>query len=313
MRDLPLNALRAFAAIYEAGGIRPAARSLQVTHSSVSRHVRELESWIGLSLIEVPEGSRSLRFTDQGEALGRSALAGLRELETAIAEVREAKRGNSVMIATTPSFASCWLLPRLPDLEAAHPWIELSIIVDQRRADPAEQGADFGLRVGRGPWSGLVSEPFMDDALYPVMSPSFWQAAGNPTDPSDLVALRLLHDRDPNSTWEVWRKAYGPSDLDLRPGPRFTATDLVLKAATKGLGVALARDRMVREDIDAGLLIRPFGDAEVAIRNAYWIVRAENAESRSAVDKVIEWLKLQAAKPVAMSGDPIGQQLRHMV
>jgi LysR family glycine cleavage system transcriptional activator len=307
MRDLPLNALRAFAAIYETGGIRPAARSLNVTHSSISRHLRELENWIGLRLIEVPEGMRSLRFTDQGEALGRSALTGLRELETAVATVREAKRGNSVMIATTPSFASCWLLPRLPDLEATHQWIELSVIVDQRRADPSEQGADFGLRVGRGPWSGLICEPFMDDALYPVMSPAFWQAAGKPSDPSDLAALRLLHDRDPNSTWEVWRQACGPKDLDLRLGPRFTATDLVLKAATQGLGVALARDRMVREDIAAGLLIRPFGEAEVLMRDAYWIVRSENVRTRSAADKVIEWLKLQAIKPPARIADVTAQ------
>ena len=93
MKDLPLNALRAFAVIYETGGIRPAARSLRVTHSSISRHVRELESWIGLSLIEVPEGTRSLRFTDQGEALGRSALAGLRELETAC-QLHDLSRGS---------------------------------------------------------------------------------------------------------------------------------------------------------------------------------------------------------------------------
>ncbi|MGI9500681.1 MAG: LysR substrate-binding domain-containing protein [Geminicoccaceae bacterium] len=307
MKDLPLNALRAFAAIYETGGIRPAARSLNVTHSSISRHLRELENWIGLHLIEVPEGMRSLRFTDQGEALGRSALAGLRELETAVATVREAKRGNSVMIATTPSFASCWLLHHLPDLEATHPWIELSVIVDQRRANPSEQGADFGLRVGRGPWSGLICEPFMDDSLYPVMSPGFWQAAGKPTDPSDLVDLRLLHDRDPNSTWEVWRQAYGPKHLELRSGPRFTATDLVLKAATQGLGVALARDRMVRGDIAAGLLIRPFGKAEVSMRDAYWIVRSENARVRSAANKVIEWLKLQAMKPPAGISDVTAQ------
>jgi len=297
MRGLPLNALRAFAAIYETGGIRPAARSLSVSHSSISRHLRELESWIGLPLIDVPDGMRSVRFTEQGEVLGRSVLAGLRELEAGIAAVREAKRGNSVVIATTPSFASCWLLPRMPDLEATHKWIELSVIVDQRRTDPSEQGADFGLRVGRGPWSGLVCEPFMDDALYPVMSPAFWQAAGKPTEPAQLAGLRILHDRDPNATWDVWWRTYGPMDLDLRSGPRFTATDLVLKAAIQGLGVALARDRMVREDIAAGLLVRPFAEAEVTMRNAYWIVRPEAAKTRSAAATVIEWLKLQAREP----------------
>ncbi|MEM7025947.1 MAG: LysR substrate-binding domain-containing protein [Pseudomonadota bacterium] len=298
-----MNALRAFAAIFETGGIRPAARALQVTHSSVSRHVRELEAWIGLALITVPHGARSLRFTDEGEALGRAALAGLRELEAAVASVREARRGNAVMIATTPSFASCWLLPRLPNLERAHGWIEPSLIVDQRRFDPTEQGADFGIRVGRGPWPDLICEPLMDDALYPVMSPTLWEEAGRPTDPADLSRLSLLHDRDPNATWAMWRQAYGPSALDLRSGPRFTATDLVLKAASQGMGVALARDRMVREDMAAGLLIRPFGDAEVVIRDAYWIVHSKNAPMRGATRTVIEWLKLEATRSQASARD----------
>ena len=43
MSDLPLNALRTFAAVYETGGVRPASRALNVAHSSVSRHLRELE------------------------------------------------------------------------------------------------------------------------------------------------------------------------------------------------------------------------------------------------------------------------------
>ena len=47
MRRLPLSALRAFAAVFETGGVRPAARALQVTHSAVSRHVRELEAKAG--------------------------------------------------------------------------------------------------------------------------------------------------------------------------------------------------------------------------------------------------------------------------
>jgi len=53
MQRLPLSALRAFAAVYEAGGVRPAARALQVTHSSVSRHLHELEAWLGVALTPV--------------------------------------------------------------------------------------------------------------------------------------------------------------------------------------------------------------------------------------------------------------------
>ena len=152
MKDLPLNALRAFAAVYEAGGVRPAARALQVAHSSVSRHLHELEAWIGLPLLQRRTGAGTLAFTPQGEALGRAALAAMRDLGDAVASLRESRRANAVTISTTPSLAARWLLPRLPDFEKRHPRIELSVVGDQKLGDPTDQGADLAIRMGRGPW-----------------------------------------------------------------------------------------------------------------------------------------------------------------
>ena len=295
MRDLLLNALRAFTAVYETGGVRPAARSLRVTHSAVSRHVRELEAWLGVPLVERRAGARSFAFTPQGEALGRAGLASLRALEAAVAAVREAKRGNAVTLSTTPSFAARWLLPRLPAFEAAVGWVELSIIADQKLTEPRDQGADLALRMGRGPWPGLACEPFMADALYPVMSRAYWDAAGRPTTPEALAGLRLLHDRDPNASWEAWLSAHAAPGVDRRAGPRFASSDLVLRAAAQGLGVALARDRLAADDVAAGVLVRPFGDRHVAVPDAYWLVRAAAAPSRVAVTAAIDWLKSQAA------------------
>ncbi len=289
-----LNALRAFAAVYEAGGVRPAARDLQITHSAVSRHLRELEAWIGVPLIEPRATRRAISFTPQGEALGRAALTNMRDLANAVAAVREAKRGNTATISTTPSLASRWLLPRLAAFEATYPWIELSILVDQRLSDLTAAGADLAIRMGRGPWPGLDSTPLMDDILYPVMSPGYWAASGRPSKPTDLKGLRLVHDRDPNAAWAIWRAAHGPAGLDLRPGPRFASSDLVLRAAGQGLGVALARGRLAADDIAAGLLLRPCGDLEVAVPDAYWIVQPEGAPPRAAVTAVVEWLRREA-------------------
>jgi len=293
MRNLPLNALRAFAAVYETGGVRPAARSLAISHSAISRHLRELEAWIGLPLVE-RRGARSLVFTPQGEALGRASLASLRELESAVAGLRESRRGNAVTISTTPSVAARWLLPRLADFAARHAPIELSVVADQKLADPGEQGADLALRMGQGPWPGLICEPLMDDLLYPVMSPAYWQDAGRPVWPQDLIGLRLLHDRDPNASWEVWRQRHPTPGLDVRPGPRFASSDLVLRAASQGLGVALARGRLADDDIRAGSLLRPFGDLQVELKAAYWIVRPKEAPPRESVGIVIDWLRAQA-------------------
>ena len=309
MRDLPLNALRAFAAVCETGGVRPAARSLEVTHSAVSRHLRELEAWLQVPLVEKREGSRSLTLTPQGDAFGKAVLSGLRELTAAAAALREARPGNAVTISTTPSFAARWLLPRLSSLAAEHPWIELSVIVDQRLAEPSEAGADLALRMGRGPWAGLACQPLMDDMLYPVMSRDLWEASGRPATPDALAGLRLLHDRDPHASWEVWRTAHQMTALDVRAGPRFASSDLVLRAASQGLGVALARHRLAAADIRAGVLVRPFGDLHVALPQGYWIVHSRRRSGRVAVAAVIDWLRAQASfdvPQVAPSGSSDG-------
>ncbi len=294
MQDLPLNALRSFAAVYQTGGVRPAGRQLEVTHSSISRHLGELEKWLGIALFERHEGKRALALTPQGEALGRASLESFQMLAKAVKALRETPRRNAVMVSTTPSVAALWLLPRLPAFQEAYPWIELSVVAEQKLTDPAEQGADIAIRMGKGPWTGLDCEPLMSDDLYPVMSRVYWEKSGKPTEPEVLAYMRLLHDRDPNASWDLWLSVHGPLGIDSRAGPRFASSDLVLRAAAQGLGVALARDRLAADDIVAGTLVKPFGELHVSLPNAYWIVRPSGAPDRVAVPPVVVWLKSEA-------------------
>ena len=293
MNELPLNALRAFAMVYAHGGVRAAARELGLAHSSVSRHLAELDRWLGVPLLRASAGRGALVFTPQGEALGRATLAGLRGIEQAVAALRETRPAHAVTLSTSPSFAIRWLLPRLPALEKAHPKIELSVQVEQR-LDALDDGrVDLAIRMGTGPWPDLHAEGLMDDALYPVMSPAAWQAAGSPNRPEQLADLRLLHDRDPQAGWERWRQMHGPRTLSLQRGARFTSSDLVLRAAVQGQGVALARDRLAADDLAAGVLLRPFGELAVPLGPSYWLVRP-TGEPRSSVRAVWAWLRWQA-------------------
>lgn len=293
MKDLPLNALRAFALAIEHGGVRAAARELGIAHSSVSRHLTELEGWLCVPLFERESGRRGWQPTAQAQALGHAAFAGLRDIEAAAAAVREARSPFAVTVSTTPSLAARWLLPRLPALERAHPRIELSVMVNQRLDDLAGTDIDLALRMGSGPWPGLHGESLMDDVLFPVMSPALWRASGRPTKPADLGSLRLLHDRDPQASWERWRQAFGPPVLALQRGPRFTSSDLLLRAAQQGQGIALARARLAQDELAAGTLVRPFGELELRIADAYWIVR-NMRPPRHAVATVASWLRQQA-------------------
>ena len=292
MNRLPLTALRALAAVYEAGGVRPAARTLKVSHSSVSRHLAELEAWIGVSLLEKKRGGKSrFALTPQGNALGKAALEGLSALTNAVDGVRELRRANSVVIATTASFAARWLIPRLAALHKAYAWIDVSVVTQQHVQTLSEQGADLAIRMGSGPWSDGNCEPLMDDQLYPVATREYWRALGERQAARALAKARLLHDRDPAATWERWFAVHPAANIDLRAGGRFTSSDLVLRAAAEGLGIALARHQLVTEDIATGRLFRPLGNAAVAITRAYWVVRPEGEELRPALKTVLQWLR----------------------
>ena len=293
MQNLPLNALRAFASVYEQGGVRPAARALDITHSSVSRHLRELEAWLGVDLLDkTPQ--RRLSFTAAGEALGKAALSSLRDLETSVAAIREQRQGNSITIETTPSVATRWLLPRMPALEAAYPWIEISVVVEQKLRSLSEGSVDFSIRMGQGPWPGFRCDSLMDDALYPVVGRDLWRSFEKSLSRGDGKGLRLIHDRDPHASWQLWQRHYPLENINLRAGPRFASSDLVLRAAAQNQGMALARGRLARDDIASGALIRPFGDRQIALPDAYWVLQSPGAPERFAVSETIKWLKTEA-------------------
>ena len=296
MRDLPLNALRAFAVVYAEGGIRPAARTLGVSHSSVSRHLRELEAWIETDLIDRATRSRELTFTAQGVRLGETANHTLSELHQMTESLRERRSKNSVLVDTTPSFAARWLLPQLPEFEAVAPWVKVSVLVDQRQRHPDTIGCDLSIRMGAGPWDDQRAFPLMSDQLVPVASPRYWDRHPKPGTVDDLRDHKLLHDRDPNTSWQRWRDLHGPVDLDVRKGQRFGSSDLVIRAAEHGLGIALAHRQLIEDSLKGGILEPAFETLMVELENAYWIIPAQ-AKSSKAVGVFLDWVKAKAAEP----------------
>ncbi|MEL6204254.1 MAG: LysR substrate-binding domain-containing protein [Pseudomonadota bacterium] len=294
-----MTSLRALAAVYETGGIRPAGRLLGIQHSAVSRALHDLEAFLGAPLFEKCDGQRALQFTGAGAALGKSALAAMSELDAAVLRTREASHTNSVVIATAPSFAMRWLLPRIPLLSRSHPRIEVSILVDQARKSPLASGADLNVRMGPRPSSDLNPIPLMDETVFPVMAPRLWDRLGRPSKVDDLIGLPLLHDRDPSTSWGTWRSKIGPVRLNVRPGPRLTSSDLILRAAEQGQGIALARGRLAEQSLSTGTLLRPFGTVQLEIGTNYWIIANSETSTRRAVASVVEWLHREA-----LSDDP---------
>ncbi|MEM8596653.1 MAG: LysR substrate-binding domain-containing protein [Pseudomonadota bacterium] len=299
-----MNALRAFVSIYLTGGIRPAGRALGVSHSAVARQLQQLEALLGAPLVERGKAERAISFTPLGDRLGREGAKAFGQLEQSWSAARERRPAQAVTISAAPSFAALWLLPRLPLLAEAHPRIELSVLAEQRIRDPAEEGSDLTIRMGR-PRAGERALPFMDDALVPVANPGLLARAraarGGPTGDTRtetlLRDLPLLHDRDPNAGWALWIDHFGPRDIDQAAGPRFSSSDLVLRASKQGQGVALARLRLAADDIATGALER-LTTAALPLPRAYWVIENRERTERASLRLVRDWLLAMGRAPI---------------
>lgn len=293
MRPLPLQALAAFHAVVRHGGVRAAARALGIAHSAVSRRIGELERVTGTPLL-APRAHPGdpMRLTARGQALATAVDASFAQLESALAAESRKQGARELVISTTDSFATRWLLPRLPQFRQLHPRIRLSVSVRAEVVDLAREQVDVALRMGNGPWPH--ARPWMDDVLIPVVSPSLLR--GRKSWPlKALSELPLLHDLDPNAAWARWRDERGPKHLDVQAGQAFHSSHLVIEAAVQGLGVALARRRLAQRDLDTGALVQPFGPYAIRLPQAYWIVLRPGREGSAVVRRFVEWLEGQAA------------------
>ncbi|MEM0947227.1 MAG: LysR substrate-binding domain-containing protein [Pseudomonadota bacterium] len=299
MQNIPTNALRALAAVYLSGGIRPAGRLLKIAHSSVSRHLAELEGLVDAPLLDKDVPGRRIALTALGERLGREAAESFTKLDQAWQAARERRSSNSVVISAAPSVAALWLLPRLPILAEAYPRIEVSVLADQRVRGPDEEGSDLAIRMGE-PRSDGQSQSLMDDALTPVASPRLMSRAqaargGHASVEQLLKDLPLLHDRDPHAEWSCWTEAYGPSGVDLGHGPRFASSDLLLRAAEQGQGIALARLKLAADSLASGALVR-LSEQSVRLPNAYQLIARKDRMASRAVRSVWNWLLDEARR-----------------
>lgn len=293
----PLQALRAFEAAARNMSYSLAAKELGLTHGAISHHIARLERDIGGVRLFVRDGQNMLP-TEQGQVLVLQIRQGLQVLGKAFANAQvggtEKKPAQKlVTVSVLPSFASHWLLPRLPRFQAAHPDIDIALrpTAALARLD-GRDGIDLAIRYGPGGWAGLKEMPFLDSTVFPVCGPAY-RDTHRLRVPADLEALILL--RNPRQPWRPWFAAAGLDWPEPARGPSYEDAGLLLQAAADGQGVALARSALLGDALASGRLVQPFAiEAEDMYR--WFIVWREPLRcSPEAFDAFRFWLNAEAA------------------
>ena len=286
-RRLPsLSALRSFEAAARLLSFKLAAEELSVSATSISHQVRALEQALEVRLFV--RKTRAVELTEQGRILLQAAANGFDAIAAGVERLRQ-QQHRLVTLATTPSFAARWLVPRLADFHAGHPGITLNVQASNQPLDLAGGAADLAVRGGSGHFTGLQAQRLMQAGFAPVASPRLKLRK-----PGDVARHRLLHfdwQRHVRGaqTWDKWAKAAGVA-LDTGAGLRFSEEALAVQAAIGGQGVVLTALPLVRAEIALGLLEAPVGP--VLDGFDFYVVRPQG-EVRDEVRAVEQWLLAQ--------------------
>jgi LysR family glycine cleavage system transcriptional activator len=289
-----LPGLRAFEAVARLSSFRLAAEELSVTKSAVSHQVQALEGYLGVRLLN--RGGHGISLTSAGRTLLPEVQGALDRLADAVADLRDLSRSEPLTISLLPTFAVRWLIPRLHDFTHRHPDIEVRLDASLDAADFASSGVDVAIRYGRGGWVGLNCEPLIAESLIPVCRPAHLRGPFPLQQPSDLARHVLLHNSAHPDDWPRWLAAAAVTGIDLQRGPRFAYSELLLKAAAEGLGVALARRHLIEKDLADGSLMAPF-DLACETGFSYWLVWPRKRFADRRVASFRSWVLGQLDRP----------------
>ena len=288
----PLNPLRAFEVAARHSSFTKAADELFVTPSAVSHQVKTLEEHLGMALF-IRE-AKALTLTAAGRAYLPAVQEAFRVLTDATRQL-SAELAQVLRVDIPPTFAVKWLIPRLDRFVKAHPEIDIRVSTNSSPPDFARDTYDVAIRFGSGYYPDLHSEMCLAVNVFPVCSPGLLQCEHPLREPADLKHQTLLHDASTysngsNPHWSAWLKHAGPLDVDASRGLSFTPSHLVIDAAIDGLGVALAKDSWVEQDLRAGRLVRPFGVA-LPVESAYYMVFPKHRAGDVRIATFVDWVR----------------------
>lgn len=266
-RPIPsTQALACFEASARHESYTRAAQELALTQSAVSRQVIALEEFVGVALFRRTRHGVSL--TPAGALYAKKVRGWLQGLERDTLDLMSHQgQGGTVNLAAVPTFATRWLMPRLPLLARQHPDITVHIEVQTRPFLFADTVHDAALYAGTpeqvGNWPGVQVLKLMDEDVVPVCSPTVLGKAAardlgrawQPVAPEVLARLPLLQQSTRPYGWQQWFQSVGVDAPRALDGPRYELFSMLAVAASHGLGVALIPPMLVEAELARGELV----------------------------------------------------------
>lgn len=298
-RKIPsTGAMCAFESAARHQSFTKAADELAVTQSAICRQIGTLEDFLGVKLFR--RSRRGVALTEAGVVYSRKVAARLDDFERDTIELMaKGGQGATLELAVVPTFATKWLLPRLPMFYEAHPDITVNLTSQTRPFLFEGTEFDAAIHAGPGIWPGTEGWLLMAESLIAVCSPALIaprKAVGR----ADWKRYPLLQQSTRPYAWREWFASRGMEVESDMAGPRLELFSMLSEAAKQGMGIALIPRFLVEDELKRGGLVQ-VSEHELPSSRSYYLIVPEQKTENAALGKFRDWIAAEAGGGAASS------------
>ena len=250
-----LRLLAVFATVVDMGSFAAAARKLNTSRSRVSEQVANLESVLGVRLLQ--RSTRKLTVTSEG----RNVYEQAQQLPDILQKVESIAHpeipSGRVAITMNHDTAHKYILPVLAGFQAQYPDVYLDLVLSDDTLDFIDDQIDLGIRIGTTIDDSLIARPLHEEQLALFASPDYLVQTGMPATLEDLESCRwvTLIQTSYDGVLRLWEN---DAPVEIRPKDfyRCNAPLMMQQMVVSGLGISALFPSMVQREVNNGELIK---------------------------------------------------------
>lgn len=285
-----IGALTSFVAAARHGSFTSAAKELNLSQGAVSRQIRDLEEHLGTHLFE--RVRQRVFLTAAGKLYLSQVRQPLADLAIASRSVAAFSGDMTLNLAVLPTFASRWLMPRLPMFQKANPNIIVRLTTLHSAVEFTPEPFDVAVCHSVPNWPGTTAQHLLDVDLVAVCSPKL-NAKRAVRVPADVTKFPLLHLMARPNRWTEWLTEAGVILDQPPPGHSYETSTMVAQAAVAGLGIALM-PRALFEDMLQDNRLEIIGSDFPETKASYYLILSETRANSDVVQTFVRWLTKEA-------------------
>jgi len=281
-----LRNLRAFCVAAERRSFKIAADELFLTPSAVSHQIKELEDTLGVRLFE--RKTRAVELTRAGHTLFDEVEPLLDAIDRSLARIARRNRRTTLRLLLPPFFATELFIPRIAAFCEAYPDIDIQVDTHDPRPSTHPPSADLSVLLADSPPQGLKVAKLFSLSLVAACAKEHAPAVAR-LGSSVFREMALIVHKSRPFAWSSWAEEVGLAEPEPKNVIELDTMFAVVRAAERGVGIALVPETLCGAWFNSGLLVRIF-PVELATSDTYYLVSRSKDSDRPEVAAMTGWV-----------------------